>query len=233
MNGDDDRREASERRAEERRAVEAMLFVAEEVLTADQIVETFRRVTGDTSLPDIDTLVDELNDDYSMRGSALRIVRWSGGYRLATRSEVEPYVQTLLSTERTVRLSRSLLETLAVIAYRQPVTRPEIEFVRGVDSDYAVRRLLEHRLVDVVGRADSLGRPLLYGTTPQFLEQFGIDTIDDLPTLREIEEILDDPAFDRERARLFEFQQQEEALSRVDATSESNPTDDSETTPET
>lgn len=201
-----------ERRAEHRRAVEAMLFVAEDVLTEERITDVISRVTGEQTGIAVAEIVAELNADYAMRGSALHICRWDGGYRLASGPEADPYVQTLLSTERSLRLSRSLLETLAVIAYRQPVTRPEIEFVRGVDSDYAVRKLLEHRLIDVIGRSDSLGRPLIYGTTGTFLEQFGIDTLDELPTLREIEEILQDPAFDRERARLFEFQQQEAAL---------------------
>jgi segregation and condensation protein B len=95
------------------------------------------------------------------------------------------------------------METLAILAYRQPVTKPEVDFVRGVDSDYAVRRLLDLGLVDVRGRADSVGRPLLYGTTDRFLELFGLNALGDLPNLREIESILDDPSFHRERARLL------------------------------
>jgi segregation and condensation protein B len=95
------------------------------------------------------------------------------------------------------------METLAILAYRQPVTRPEVDFIRGVNSDYAIRKLLELGLADVKGRSDSLGRPLLYGTTTRFLEQFGLSNLDDLPTLREIEELLDEPHFDEERAQLL------------------------------
>jgi segregation and condensation protein B len=102
------------------------------------------------------------------------------------------------------------METLAVIAYRQPVTRPEVDFIRGVNSDYAIRKLLEMGLADVEGRADSLGRPLLYGTTSLFLEQFGLNSLDDLPTLREVEELLDDPAFDEERAKLLQLDAEED-----------------------
>jgi segregation and condensation protein B len=212
---DDDKDATSERRIEHRRAIEAMLFVAEDVLAEDRMVDVISRVTGEQADISVSEIIAELNADYALRGSALHICRWDGGFRLASGPEADPYVQTLLSTDRSLKLSRSLLETLAVIAYRQPVTRPEIEFVRGVDSDYAVRKLLELRLVDVVGRSESLGRPLIYGTTGTFLEQFGIDSLDELPTLREIEEILQDPAFDRERARLFEFQQQEAALEAI------------------
>lgn len=220
-----------DRRTEFKRAVEAMLFAAEDVLTEEQIESVLQQVTGTPGAIHISGLVDELNRDYALRGSALTIQQWAGGLRLAVGPSVDPYVQAMFRSERSIRLSRSLLETLAVIAYRQPVTRPEIDFVRGVDSDYSVRRLLELRLVDVVGRADSLGRPLLYGTTPAFLDQFGLATINDLPTIREIEELLNDPAFDRERARLFEFQQQEEALARVDDVGDSDIQDGQEETP--
>jgi segregation and condensation protein B len=95
------------------------------------------------------------------------------------------------------------METLAILTYKQPASKPEIDYVRGVDSDYALRRLLDVGLVDVVGRSDSVGRPLLYGTTARFLEEFGLSALDDLPNLREIEELLDDPAFNKERARLL------------------------------
>jgi segregation and condensation protein B len=129
---------------------------------------------------------------------------------MATRSPLSPFVKTLFLGEQETSLSRSLMETLAVVAYRQPVTRPEVDFIRGVNSDYAIRKLLEMELVDVQGRADSLGRPLLYETTPRFLEQFGLKDLDDLPTLREVEELLDDPAFDEERAKLLQLDAEEE-----------------------
>jgi segregation and condensation protein B len=127
-------------------------------------------------------------------------------------------VQALFVGEQEVSLSRSLMETLAVVAYKQPVTRPEVDFVRGVNSDYAIRKLMEMNLVDVRGRADSLGRPLLYGTTNRFLEQFGLMDLDDLPTLREVEELLDDPSFDEERAKLLKLDVEEatDALSETD-----------------
>ena len=109
-----------------------------------------------------------------------------------------------------------------MVAYKQPVTRPEVDFVRGVNSDYALRKLMELELVDVEGRSESLGRPLLYGTTPNFLEQFGLDTLDDLPTIREVEELLDDPHFDDERAQLLQLDTEDAADALGDALSESD-----------
>jgi segregation and condensation protein B len=122
---------------------------------------------------------------------------------MATSGDLAPFLKAFFDPERQMRLTRSLMETLAILAYKQPVTKPEVDFVRGVDSDYAIRRLLELGLVDVAGRADSVGRPLLYGTTQRFLDEFGLASLEALPKLREIEELLGDPNFNQERARLL------------------------------
>lgn len=187
------------------RVVEALIFAADEALPARRIAGIFAEVTGAERPGDADVehAVDTLNTRYEAQDRPLRIERWSGGFRMATVPDVAPFVKALFHSEQVHRLSRSLMETLAILAYRQPVTKPEVDFVRGVDSDYAVRRLLELGLVDVRGRADSVGRPLLYGTTDRFLELFGLNALGDLPNLREIESILDDPSFHRERARLL------------------------------
>lgn len=193
-------------------AAEAILFAADEPVSAGQIAEIVAEVTGRTDLTDemVEQTISDLNDEYEAAGRAIAVHNWGGGYRMATRSSLSPFVKTLFIDEQETSLSRSLMETLAVIAYRQPVTRPEVDFIRGVNSDYAIRKLLEMGLVDVEGRADSLGRPLLYGTTSTFLEQFGLDTLDDLPTLREVEDLLDDPAFDDERAKLLQLDAEDE-----------------------
>ena len=117
--------------------------------------------------------------------------------------EVAPFVRALFEGEDEKRLSRSLLETLAVIAYKQPVTKPEIDHVRGVGSDYALRQLMERDFVAISGRGEGVGRPLLYATSERFLDQFGLADLGDLPSTREIEEILSDPSFNKERARLL------------------------------
>jgi segregation and condensation protein B len=192
-------------------AAEAIIFAADEPVAPDRIAEIVADVTGRPQLSDeeVAAAVERLNEGYADRGRALQIKSWAGGYRMVTRSSLSPFVKTFYVEEQETSLSRSLMETLGVIAYRQPVTRPEVDFVRGVSSDYAIRKLLEMDLASVEGRADSVGRPLLYGTTDRFLEQFGLDNLDDLPTLREVEDLLDDPAFDDERAKLLQLDREE------------------------
>lgn len=214
-------------------ATEAIIFAADEPVEADRIAEIVGEVTGrsDLTAEDVETVIRRLNEEYDASDRALEIHEWGGGYRMATRSALSPFVQTLFVGEQETSLSRSLMETLAVIAYRQPVTRPEVDFIRGVNSDYAIRKLLEMGLADVEGRADSLGRPLLYGTTSTFLEQFGLSSLDDLPTLREVEDLLDDPAFDEERAKLLQLDAEEDVSVNVAEELEEAETESDDPTP--
>ena len=201
------------------RAAEAMIFAADEPVPPHRIAEIFAEVTGRMQ-PDLATVeahVRALNQEYQSTGRTLVIHEWAGGYRMTTRSDLSPFVKALVVGEQETSLSRSLLETLAVLAYRQPVTRPEVDFVRGVNSDYAIRKLLDLSLADVKGRSESLGRPLLYGTTDRFLAQFGLNTLEDLPTLREIQDLLDDPNFDEERSQLLQLDTEKEITDRETA----------------
>lgn len=192
------------------RVAEALVFAADTPVRPKEIAEIYSEVTGEDRPTDtqIKEAVDRLNVMYEETDRTFRIEVWAEGYRMATVSSVAPFVKSFFNREQEKRLSRSLMETLSIVAYKQPVTKPEVDFVRGVDSGYTVNKLLEKRMIDVVGRSDSLGRPLLYGTTDFFLEQFGLKSLDDLPDLREIEEILDDPAFNKERAQLLQLQQE-------------------------
>ena len=184
--------------------VEAMIFAADVPLRPEDIQRVYIEVTGrDLTEEAVVGAVERLNAAWTGQGRAVRIEHWGGGYQMATIDEVAPFLMRLFSRDRETRLTRALLETLAVIAYKQPVTRPEIDHVRGVSSDYAVRSLLERGFIDITGRADSIGRPLLYGTTERFLDQFGLGTLDELPQPREIEEILADPRLKGERSRLL------------------------------
>ena len=133
-------------------------------------------------------LVDELNAEYVMRGRAFEIGEVAGGFQLRTLPAYASYVQAS-QPERPLRLSQAALETLSVIAYRQPVTRAEIEYVRGVDAGAVLRSLLERHLVRIAGHREVPGRPLLYATSRRFLEVFGLARIEDLPTLRELAEL--------------------------------------------
>jgi segregation and condensation protein B len=184
---------------------EALIFAADEPLPAAQIARVYSDVSSE-ALPDKDSIelvVDSINAWYDLSDRSFRIQRWAGGYRIATVPAMAGYVEALLSSRKKRKLTRSLLETIAIVAYQAPTTRSSIEFVRGVDSDYSIRRLLEYGLIDVVGRSEGIGRPLLYGTTDRFLEMFGLNSTDDLPNMREIESILDDPAFQKEKAKLL------------------------------
>lgn len=185
--------------------VEALVFAANEPVTAAQIARTFTTAT-EGACPDdttIEDAVSQLNRAYADNGHVLRIEHWAGGYRMATMDEAATYLEEFFRQIRRVKLSRPLMETLAIVSYRQPVARVEIDQVRGVNSDYALRRLLELDLIVITGRAKTVGQPLLYATTNHFLETFGLSELSDLPNLRDIEALLDDPDFSVERARLL------------------------------
>jgi len=187
------------------RVTEALIFAADEPVAGTAIAATYAEVTGNDEVDAaaVEEAVAALNGAYAEEGRVFRIQAWAGGFRMATVREVAPFVRALVAAEEERRLSRSLMETLAVIAYKQPVSKPEVDFVRGVDADYALKKLLEKKFVTVVGRSDAIGRPLLYGTTDFFLEQFGLNDLDELPRPREIEQLLNDPAFVHERTELL------------------------------
>ena len=186
-------------------AIEALVFAAEEPVAAGVLAKSWAEATGLDAprAADVEDAVLRINERLAETDRPYSIEKWGGGFRFATRPELAPFLKALFVTDRQRKLSRTLMETLAILAYRQPVSRSELEFVRGVDSDYAIRKLLEYGLIDVTGRAERVGRPLLYGTTDRFLELFGLHALDDLPNLRELESILDDPAFQKEKARLL------------------------------
>ncbi len=169
----------------QKRIVEALVLGAPEPVTARKLAE----VVPGLEVEDAAALVKELGREYEEQGRAFEIWEVAGGYQLRTRPEYAAYLR-LLHRERPLRLSRPALETLAVVAYRQPVTRAEVEAVRGVEVDAVIRSLLERQLVRIAGHREVPGRPMLYATTKRFLEVFGLGELDDLPTLREMEELL-------------------------------------------
>lgn len=167
--------------------VEAVIFASEDAVT----LSTIRQVTGeDLTGGQLDAIVTGLNDRYASSGLSFRIHRIAGGYRFLTEPQFAGLLKRLLTPKIRRKLSQSVLEVLSVIAYRQPVTKGEIQQLRGTSPDYAVDRLLERGFITVSGRADSPGRPLQYGTTREFLDLFGLHSLRDLPRLREIREIL-------------------------------------------
>lgn len=167
--------------------IEAVIFASEEAATLSLI----RQVTGaELTQSQLETLIAGLNDQYVAAGLTFRIRRIAGGYRFLTEPQFGELLKRLLAPKIRRKLSQPVLEVLSVIAYRQPVTKGEIQQLRGTSPDYAVDRLLERGFITVCGRADSPGRPLQYGTTSEFLDLFSLHSLRDLPQLREIREIL-------------------------------------------
>lgn len=158
--------------------VESVLFVAEETVSTHRLAEALE-VTSEQ----IERALDTLTAHYEGRG--LRLQRVRGQVQLTTAPEAATSVERFLGLEARVQISQAALEALAVVAYRQPVTRPEIESIRGVGSDSVLRTLLSAGLVDRVGRAEGVGRPFLYGTTAEFLQHFGLQCLDELPPLEQ------------------------------------------------
>ncbi len=167
------------------RIVEALLFASESPLT----LERMHTVLEEYERSEIQNALKKLIHEYAVRDCALEIVEVASGYQVRTRPEFASWIRRL-KQQRPPRLSRSSLETLAIIAYNQPITRAEIEHIRGVDSMAVLGSLVEKQLVRILGRKDVPGRPLIYGTTPEFLEVFGLKNLKSLPTLKEIEEML-------------------------------------------
>lgn len=170
--------------------IESLIFASEEQIPAKQIREILSSFSIKTDVNKIDQTVDVLNEEYNQSGNSFEIIRVAGGYQFATRKEFGIYVGKLFDEKQRKKLSQSSIETLAIVAYKQPITRNEIEFIRGVNVDYIVNSLLERDLVCITGRAETPGRPILYGTTDTFLKILGLNSVSDLPKLKEINEIL-------------------------------------------
>ncbi len=170
--------------------IESILFASEEELSLKQIKDLLDICRIPSTFKEIEECIFNLNAMYSENGNAFEIIQLAGGYQFATKREFAPFVGKMRSESQKKKLSPPALETLAIIAYKQPITRSEIEFIRGVNVDYIVNSLLEKDLVLIKGRANSPGRPILYGTTQNFLKTLGINSLEDLPKLREINEIL-------------------------------------------
>ncbi|MBE0410894.1 MAG: SMC-Scp complex subunit ScpB [Anaerolineales bacterium] len=160
--------------------IEALLFVAPGPVTLVQIAAAL-----DKSIVEVERNLTELQSYYIQRGLRLQI--HGNGIQLTTAPEVAGLIQRFLDLDTSTRLSQAALETLAIVAYKQPVTRPEIEAIRGVSCDGVLKSLLSKALVQDIGRADKPGRPILYATTPEFLQAFGLTSLDELPPLEEIE----------------------------------------------
>ena len=166
-------------------AVEALLFASERPLHVEEIKEALE---GAADPREIQDLLGELKNDYESQSRGFRLMELAGGYQLVTSERFAELLKRFYQSREKKRLSQASLETLSVVAYRQPVARADIEFIRGVNVDGALKTLLEKGLVRVAGRKEVPGRPMLYGTTKEFLEHFGLNSLKDLPALKEYTE---------------------------------------------
>ncbi|MBH49738.1 MAG: SMC-Scp complex subunit ScpB [Candidatus Marinimicrobia bacterium] len=164
--------------------IEALLFATPHPLTQKQVNQIF-----DTDPPNLNNIISELNIKYQAENHAFEIQTIAGGYQINSKPEFELWIRRLLNKTGKLYLSTAALESLAVIAYKQPVNRFEIESIRGVDCSGVLKTLLSKKLVCIKGRDDGPGRPLLYGTTDDFLEAFGLGKISEIPKLKEIDEL--------------------------------------------
>ena len=162
--------------------IEALLFASERPLTVEQIKQAFDE---NLSTEDISLSLEALKNDYESQGRGFRLFEIAGGFQLVTDPRFGSYLKKFYQEREKKRLSQASLETLSVIAYRQPVTRADIEFIRGVNVDGALKTLLEKGVVKMVGRKEVPGRPMLYGTTKEFLDHFGLKSTKVLPALSE------------------------------------------------
>ena len=160
--------------------VESLLFVASEPMSIKQIGQTIEGVP----LNEIEAAIRNIQEECDRLGRGIQCVEVAGGFSFTTQPDCGPWVKRLVAGKP--KLSRSGLEVLAIVAYKQPITRPEIEAVRGVDTGGVMRTLLERRLVRILGRREGVGRPVIYGTTNDFLKIFGLNNLKDLPPLQEL-----------------------------------------------
>lgn len=174
--------------------IEALLFSSDKPLSVKEIKDIINqekdaeKVTADTK--HIEASLEEILNKYTGSEYSFHLVKIAGGYRFVTKKTFAPWLAKLNKEKLKRKLSQSALETLAIIAYSQPITKPEIEGIRGVNVDYIVGSLLEKNLITIKGRAEAPGRPMLYGTTPDLLEYLGLESIEQLPPLKEIAEII-------------------------------------------
>jgi segregation and condensation protein B len=163
--------------------IECLIFTSEIPLTVDKI----RNVVEDISKKEIKELIEELMVEYQNQDRGIFIREVAHGYQFCTKSEYSLWVQKFRKT-KPYHLSQATLETLAIVTYKQPVTKAEVEAIRGVDCSGVLKSLMDKKLVTILGKKDVIGRPFLYGTTPKFLEVFGLDKLANLPSIEAIEQ---------------------------------------------
>ena len=168
--------------------IEAIIFTSEEGVSAGELKDILKRIYGfDLEETIIMENVEAIRNRYAAPEFAIELLQSGGGYQFMTKKDFHPTIAGYLNSKIGRRLSTAAMEVLAIIAYKQPVTKSEIEQIRGVNCDYSIQKLLEKELIEITGRKDVAGRPLVYSTSALFMDYFGINTMEDLPKLKEVE----------------------------------------------
>ena len=162
-------------------AVEALIFASEKPITTEQI----KKVLGDLDTPSINKIIAELKNEYEAQNRGIRVVEIAGGFQMITNSSFAPFLKKLFKNRYSDKLSKPALESLAIIAYKQPLTKAEIESLRNVNVDGVMKSLLDKNLIRICGRKKLPGRPFVFGTTREFLEHFGLKSLADLPKMED------------------------------------------------
>jgi segregation and condensation protein B len=170
--------------------IEAIIFIAEQPINTKEIQNCLTEsLSTHISLHEIQTAIEDIIQKYQSDDFPFEIVEISEGYQFLTKPAYQHTLHTLLKHKSKKRLSTAALETLSIVAYRQPITKADIEQIRGVNSDYAVQKLLEKELITIDGRAETLGKPLLYATSDKFMDYLGLKSLKEMPKLKEFEEV--------------------------------------------
>lgn len=171
------------------RHIESIIFASDRPVTTAEIIEVVTKVTdGFLQTSEVENLIDDLRAKYASEDYAFELAQTGGGYQFLSKSAYHDTIGLFIAQKSRNRLSTAQLETLAIVAYKQPVTKGEIEKVRGVNCDFTIQRLLEKELIVIKGRDPGPGRPIIYSTSDNFMNYFGINSVDDLPKLKEIRE---------------------------------------------
>lgn len=199
--------------------IEALIFASPDPMGWEKISSIINESEDELELDEavIKKIIEQLNDRFEENDLSFRIEKTGGGYTFVTQPRYHPWLSIYQHENAYRRLSQPAIETLAIVAYRQPITKPEVDSIRGVDSGYILRQLMEKLLIKVSGRADSVGKPLLYKTTAHFLKHFGINAVEELPKPREIDEILKDDDMAEHRRLLMERQLELEEIEDKEA----------------
>lgn len=170
--------------------VESLIFTSEQAISPEEIISCLKTVYGwEIKKEDIQMAVKELKERYQDDIYSFELNEIAGGYQFLSKKDYHAAIHVMLQLKEKKRLSTAALETLAIIAYKQPITKPELEHIRGVSCDYSIQKLLEKELIVIAGKSDGPGKPLLYGTSRNFMDHFGLSSVKDLPKLKDIQSI--------------------------------------------